>query len=240
MALEAYAHPNARSCTFTCTFTFTVFLMLPKQDNLPLARQMAVRSLLQFDLAERAARSGGRYEPESGGQEKIRLPYLGRELCLSFPGGAIEPGNGEGLLSLREEILVFHYLEKATGIPASGKWTSFAEIPGGTFYNPVFLQRCKAPLVKNFGADPQKLMAVAAEEVRGEPFPLGDTGVRVPAFPRVNLGLVLWKGDGEFPPEGNVLFDASITGYLPVEDIVILAETVVWKLIKAKSIAQRA
>jgi hypothetical protein len=49
----------------------------------------------------------------------------------------------------------------------------------------------------------------------------------------VSLGLVLWKGDEEFPPEGNILFDSSITGYLPVEDIVILAETVVWKLIKA-------
>ena len=210
--------------------------MLPKQDNLPLARQMAVGNLLQSDLAERAARSGGRYEPEPGGRGKIRLSYLGRELGLSFPGGAIESRNGDGPLSLREEILVFHYLERATGIPASGKWTSFAEIPGGTFYNSVFLQRCKAPLVKHFGEDPQKLMAVAAEEVRGEPFPLGDTGIRVPAFPRVNLGLVLWKGDEEFPPEGNVLFDSSITGYLPVEDIVILAETVVWKLIKKKNI----
>ena len=214
--------------------------MLPKQDNLSLAREMTVRNLLQSDLAERAARSGGRFEPDSGGQGEIRLPYLGRDLRLSFPGGAIEPGNGGGPLSLREEILVLHYLEKATGLPASGKWTSFAEIPGGTFYDPVFLQRCKAPLVKHFGEDPPRLMAVAAEEVRGEPFPLGDTGVRVPAFPRVNLGLVLWKGDEEFPPEGNVLFDSSITGYLSVEDIVILAETVVWKLIKAKSIAHRA
>jgi hypothetical protein len=209
--------------------------MLPKQDNLPLARQMAFGNLLRSDLAERAARSGGRFEPEPRGEGKIRLPYLGREICLSFPGGTMEPRNGGDPLSLREEILIFHYLEGATGIPASGEWTSFSEIPGGTFYNPVFLQRCKAPLVKHFGEDPQKLIAVAAEEVRGETFPLGDTGVKVPAFPRVNLGLVLWKGDEEFPPEGNVLFDSSVTGYLPVEDIVILAETVVWKLIKKKN-----
>ena len=214
--------------------------MLPKQDNLPLARQMAVRNLLRSDLAERAARSGGRFEPEPGGEGKIRLSYLGREICLSFPGGTMEPRNGGDPLSLREEILVFHYLEGSTGVPASGEWTSFSEIPGGTFYNPVFLQRCKAPLVKHFGEDPQKLVAVAAEEVRGEPFPLGDTGVRVPAFPRVTLGLVLWKGDEEFPPEGNVLFDSSITGYLPVEDMVILAETVVWKLVKAKIKAHSA
>jgi hypothetical protein len=59
--------------------------------------------------------------------------------------------------------------------------------------------------------------------------------VKVQAFPRVALGMVLWKGDAEFPPEGNVLFDSSVTAYLPVEDIVILAETVVWKLIKRKN-----
>jgi hypothetical protein len=207
--------------------------MLPKQENLPLARQMAVRSLVQTDLAERAERSGGRYETEAGGLGKIRLPYLGREFCVTFPGGGIESRDGEGLLSPREEILVLHYLERATGVPPSGEWTSFAEIPGGAFYNPVFLQRCKAPLVKHFGEDPQRLIAVAAGEMGGGSFPLGDAGIRIPAFPRVDLGLVLWKGDEEFPPEGNVLFDSSIAGYLPVEDIVILAETVVWKLVKA-------
>jgi len=49
----------------------------------------------------------------------------------------------------------------------------------------------------------------------------------------VSLGLVLWKGDAEFPPEGNVLFHSSIGGYLSVEDIVVLAETAIWKIIKA-------
>jgi hypothetical protein len=47
--------------------------------------------------------------------------------------------------------------------------------------------------------------------------------------------LVLWRGDAEFPAAGNLLFDDSVTEYLPVEDIVILAETVIWKLIKGRS-----
>jgi len=46
--------------------------------------------------------------------------------------------------------------------------------------------------------------------------------------------LVVWRGDAEFPPDGNVLFDGSVSEYLPVEDTVILAETVVWKLVNAK------
>jgi len=37
--------------------------------------------------------------------------------------------------------------------------------------------------------------------------------------------------DEEFPAEANLLFDASYPS-ISVEDIVVLAETVVWKLIK--------
>jgi Domain of unknown function (DUF3786) len=207
--------------------------MLPKQENLPLARRLSVQALLRADLAERAVRSGSRLEIAPQGQKKIGLRYLGRELFLSFPQETIEPSNGSDPVSLREEILILHYLEKAAGTPLTGKWISFAEIPGGTFYHPVFLQRCKAPLVKYFGESPESLLSVAVDEVRGEPWSMGDAGVKIQAFPFVALGLVLWKGDTEFPPDGNVLFDSSITGYLPAEDVVILAETVVWKLIKA-------
>jgi len=209
--------------------------MLPEQNNLPLARQLSVQALLRADLAERATRSGSRLEITPPDQKRIGLRYLGRDLLLSFPQETIEPSNGGGPISLREEILILHYLEKARGNPLTGEWISFAEIPGGTFYHPVFLKRCRTPLVKYFGEIPDSLLFSAIDEVRGEPWSMGDVGVKIQAFPFVALGLVLWKGDAEFPPDGNVLFDSSITGYLPVEDIVILAETVVWKLIKKKN-----
>jgi Domain of unknown function (DUF3786) len=206
--------------------------MLPKQNNLPLARRMAVEGILKSGPGERAARGGARFEPGMDGEGRILLPYLGRGLSFSVSRGEIELRNGGDPLSLREEILVLHYLENASGIPATGQWVSFAEIPGGTFYHPVFLLRGKTPLVKHFGREAQRLLTLATDEMGGKPLALGDAGVRIPAFPRVDIGLVLWKGDEEFPPDGNILFDSSITGYLPVEDIVILAETVVWKLIK--------
>jgi len=205
--------------------------MLPKQENYQLARQMAVEGLAHSDLRERAARGGGRYTSGPGGEAWVELKYLGHEILLSFPGGTIEPGKGQGPIPLREEILILHYLAKAAGTPAAGQWISFAEVSGGTFYYPVFLKRCQSPLVKFFGGDPEALKS-ASEGAGGEPLGFGDVGVKVPAFPFVPLALVLWKGDEEFPADGNVLFDASVSEYLPVEDIVILAETVVWKLIK--------
>jgi len=42
----------------------------------------------------------------------------------------------------------------------------------------------------------------------------------------VPITFVLWRGDEEIPPSGNVLFDASIPSYLPVEDIAVVCGAV--------------
>jgi Domain of unknown function (DUF3786) len=42
----------------------------------------------------------------------------------------------------------------------------------------------------------------------------------------VPVTLALWRGDEELTPAGNILFDASISGYLEAEDITVLCETI--------------
>jgi len=46
------------------------------------------------------------------------------------------------------------------------------------------------------------------------------------------MTLVLWKGDEEVAPAGNVLFDANISDYLPTEDVAALCGSIVWKMVK--------
>jgi len=207
-------------------------MVLPPQENLPVARKLALEALREGDLPEQARRSGGRYEIGPEGQPRVGLRYLNRNVWVSFPAGAVECSDGQGPIALREEILIFHYLKMACGIPPAGQWISFADIPAGAFYSPVFQKRCKEPLARFFGGNPDDLRSVALA-IDAEPVALGDAAVKISALPMVPIALVLWQGDKDFPPEGNVLFDSSVTNYLPVEDMVILAETVVWKLIKA-------
>ena len=52
----------------------------------------------------------------------------------------------------------------------------------------------------------------------------------VTALPLVPLALILWKGDDEFPPEGNILFDRSITSIFSAEDVAWLSGMVVYPL----------
>lgn len=207
--------------------------MLPKQENNQLARQLALESLRQADLRTRAFCGGAGYRRDSEGKERIEIRYLGQGVFLNFPEGAISASSGPPL-SLREEIFLLHYLERASGRPLTGDWISFAEIPGGAFYQPVFAQRCQSALARNFGQEPEGIRSLTGEW-EGENLGLGDAGIKLPVLPRLPVGLVLWRGDAEFPAEGKILFDSSVSGYLPLEDIVVMAETVVWKLVKKKN-----
>jgi len=55
---------------------------------------------------------------------------------------------------------------------------------------------------------------------------LADVGIIVETFEKVPLLIEMWRGDEEFGPEVNVLFDKSITDIFCTEDIVILSEFV--------------
>jgi hypothetical protein len=206
--------------------------MPPKQENYQLARQLTIENLRRSDLANRASRSGGHYQVGKENAEEVRLKYLGGDLLFSFPSGTLTVFQGDPI-SLREEIFILHYLENASGAPLTGNWISFSEIPGGAFYYPVFAKRCQSVLVKTFGQDLGRLHSLIANG-QADPLGIGDVGLRLWVLPRVPLGLLVWRGDEEFPAEGKVLFDSSVSQYLPVEDIVVLAETLVWKLVKIK------
>ena len=104
-------------------------------------------------------------------------------------------------------------------------------MPEGTVYAPTFSKRAIKPILDTFGKEPQRLIE-AAEKLGGHKADYGDVAVTINAFSRVPITLVLWRSDEEFAPAGNVLFDSTISDYLPTEDIIVLSETVAWKLVR--------
>jgi hypothetical protein len=133
--------------------------------------------------------------------------------------------------SLRDRILILHYFIGAKGTPFTGKSITYKQLQGGVYYFPAFSQRAIAPLVKSFGRRPE-LLRKAAAKLGGRETDCGDVSVTINAFTRVPITLVLWKGDEEVAPNGNILFDANISDYLCTEDVVVLTETIIGKLIK--------
>jgi len=126
----------------------------------------------------------------------------------------------------RRELLILHYLAGAKNVELSGKEIGFGQIPEGRTYEPVFKARTLGRLVREFGKAPEKLVE-AARPLGGVLGDVGDVSVVVNLFPRVPITIVMWRGDDEFPCDGNILFDSTAIEHLPLEDIVVGCEELV-------------
>lgn len=198
-----------------------------------LAYQLALQRLIELeDIESQCRRSGAECSVSETGKVII-VRYLNRLCSVILPGGEVSWQDTLEPVPLRDRILILHYLLTARGAPLSDKLVTFRELPDGAVYHPTFTKRTIQPLVSNFGSDPDLLLQVAAP-LGARKADFGDVGITIDAFPRVPLTIALWRGDEEFPPQGNVLFDSSISDYLPTEDVTILSEVITWRLVRSK------
>ena len=205
---------------------------MPRIDDYKAAIALAAAELKQINPQRLKNRTGCEYFSEVG-KEGLLVPYFGQIRRVSWPEMMVTPVEGAGEVILTEQILILHYLLHATGAPLTGQTIDFRQVPaGGSFYWSAFVSRAKKPLVATFGHDLELYLKVAAS-LGGEVLPLGEAAARFRAFPLVPVTHVLWRGDEEFPPEANILFDETIPQYLPTEDIAALAGASVYRLMGA-------
>ena len=203
-----------------------------KQDDgygYELAFRLAVERLSEIkDVEEQCRRCDARFLKS---EKTIALDYLNRTYLIKYPEAEVILQGTEEHVTLVDRILLLHYLIQAKGTPLSGQLISFKELPEGTGYFPTFYKRAIKPLVTFFGNKPEQLLEMA-ELVGGRKTDYGDVSATVHSLPMVPLTLVLWKGDAEFSAEGTIMFDRTITDYLPTEDIIILCQNTSWRLVK--------
>ena len=155
---------------------------------------------------------------------------MNRPVTISWPDFAFQQDSGEEI-PIKQKILVLHYLNGSSSKELTGDWISYKDIPSARFYLDAFNRRAKYPLIGAFGEHPDRLPLVAKELFGATTSSLGDVSVRIQAFPKVPVTLVIWKGDEEFSPDGTILFDSSIKDMLSAEDISELTSQVVYPLI---------
>jgi hypothetical protein len=189
------------------------------------SHDIAFEKLRQADLADICLKSGA----VQIGADVVRLRFLNRDYLVDRLQGQVilDPDTEEAPIA--ERLLILHYLVTARGGPARGESIAFKDLPDGLLYDSTFYKRTVKLLLRKFGDSPVKLTAAAAG-MGGIPVQIGDAAVTVQAFPKVAVTLVLWQGDDEFPAEGSVLLDRGIPDYLPTEDIVVLCQTIAFKL----------
>ncbi|MCD6358794.1 MAG: DUF3786 domain-containing protein [Dehalococcoidia bacterium] len=182
------------------------------------------------DIERQCRNSGAQYRVEES-QKAIFISYLNRLYKLTLHNAEISLLDSDEDVEMKEQLLIMHYFTSAKVAHFDNKPITFRELSGGSFYFPVFVKRTISPLISHFGENPE-LLIDATKKLGGRQSTYGDVSVTINAFVHTPVTIVLWQGDNEFPPEGNLLFDYSISDYLSAEDIAILCETITWKLIR--------
>ncbi len=209
---------------------------MARMDDYRNAADLARKTLADKDPDALAAVCGARVFRDGDGVG-LAIDFLGARWLLSWPRlDFSREGSIEQEMPIQQQVLLLHYLEgawKSGGAPLTGEWVAYQDIPDGMFYLDAFQRRAKIPLLETFGDRPDLMGDLAGTFFRAERIDLGDVSVSVPALPMIRLALVLWAGDDEFPPEGNILFDRNISAYLSAEDIAWLSGMVIYPLLGA-------
>ena len=130
-------------------------------------------------------------------------------------------------------IILLHYLTQKIAFKKlpepAGEWIDFTRLEGGEAYYPIFRKRTIDQIIAKFGDSPGEL-AVSAARFPTKPAAFGEAGVVIYPFEEIGILITLWKGDEEFGPDGNILYDRNIPKIFCTEDIVVLTEIIVHKL----------
>ncbi len=208
---------------------------LVKQDNYETAHKVAKDKLREKDFVRQCSLAGAEIvETKPEGETVARIRFINRDYLVSYPSGEVRLADAQEEPPLWERIVILHYLTNAEGAPETGELISYQQIPDGFLYYTNFVRRTSGILSRTFGPDPELFMQ-AAIGLGGKPSKLGKYAVLVPALPQVSYHFIMWPGDEEFEPEFNCVFDRSITGCLPAEDITVLANMIAVKLVKQAS-----
>jgi len=206
---------------------------MPRIDDFIQARDISRKELNQKDPGLIAEYSGAEFSGNSDKDGSFSLYFLNKEIMITWPGFDFSYKDSDNEIPIQQQVLILHYLQgslKTRGPAVTGEWISFQDLPDGRFYLGAFIKRAKDPLLKAFGTSPKLMVEIASKAYGASPLDHGDFSVSLKALPLVPVALVLWEGDDEFPPEGNILFDKNIAELLPAEDIAWIAGMIVYPL----------
>lgn len=202
-----------------------------REEDYVNALERGKAALLNTDLKEQCRIAGAEWK-QSEDDGTILLPYFNTTCSITIPRFEFFLTDKKEGVTRSNQILILHYLNGVKDIPYENKLISFKEVSSGEFYYPAFKRRSIEPLLKTFGGKPEVFKKIA-EGLGGRTVKLGDIGIQIPVFPHVPVTLVLWFGDEELPADLQVLFDSSITEFLATEDIAVLSQEVMIRMVKA-------
>jgi hypothetical protein len=196
-------------------------MMFEDRKGYEIAESIAAEAIASIDPVLVASERGVTFNEASG---RFGIPFLGRRILVSYPGGEVR-SEGEERLSSAAAILALHYLiYRGEPLGLQG-WLAYRDMPGARHFASAFEDMAERRISEVFGSDPRTL-ADAAESVGGTRGDVGDVSFIIPAFPRVPLLVVLWGACEGVEGSSRILFRPSASYYFHSEDLAALGVVV--------------
>lgn len=176
-------------------------------------------------------RTGASYQAIGPGRGEFRLSLFDSPVLVTYPGLVGFDARKDDELPLPFQAVLAYYFHIGDGTALTGQWVSFAELPDGRMYNQAFQGYSGDELVKVFGLDVESFKSTC-EKCGGMATPIGDAAYILYALPRLPMLVNYWCGDEDFPSTCKILFDRSVSHYLPTDVCAILGSMLTRKLIK--------
>lgn len=96
----------------------------------------------------------------------------------------------------------------------SGRWKNMTSF--GLMFHQNLLEDARDPWAERFQAE-LDLFRKACLSLKGQPLPNGDAAYAIELFDDLAVGVQLWLGDEEFPPNLRFLWDENATMYIRYE-----------------------
>ena len=187
------------------------------KEELPL--EYYLKRYQEGDPAEMARRCA---LPWNGETNTLELEFLGGTYTVSHPDYTI---TGPTPLSNPERILFLRYLLDGAYAMPSGEYLTYREFPWGEVYLQQFTGRCIKRFAFSYGSKPALLRQVM-ERMGARSVPQSDQGWEITLMEGLTLRFLLWLGDDEFPPSGQILFSDNFRGAFTAEDMANIGDIV--------------
>ena len=157
-------------------------------------------------------------------ENALYITYFSRKIRIDRKNGYISYVDfPEEVPGFNTSITIYNMFHYAVENPrASGKLVAFREVKRVYPFEAAYRQTILKEMENLFEGHTEE-MRRGCERLNGRKMPQGDVGYILPVFPFLEIAVLFWDGDEEFPAQANMLFDSDITDFMHEENVVGVA-----------------
>lgn len=186
---------------------------MARENNYAIQAQQAKLLFLSYDQQKLIEKLKLKADTEYLYTTMLNLPYRIRRISGDierYRGGEWEDANTFGEVMTLLDLVC----DSRENRFLACRWKNMQDF--GLMFHRNLLEEARDPWAHRFDADPEGLRR-ACLALKGQPIPQGDVAYAIELFDGLCIGIQLWLGDEEFPPQLRFLWDANAEMYLKYE-----------------------